>query len=92
MAAALAIDQSDDMAIAAAFNDHYALAPAVPFLLNWLPGDPGEPPTKLSRHVSIHNASIDQVTPLNATVAIMLMTSMTMGINYAATRVRKNTT
>ncbi len=90
MQADLALDKSDNMAVAAAFNYHYALTPAVPFLVPWFPGDGGDPPTKLSRHVTIHNASTDHVTPLNATIAIMLMTSMTLGINYAAVRAARH--
>ncbi len=90
MQAELAFDKSDDLAAAAAFNYHYALTPAVPFLVPWFPGDQVDPPTKLSRHVTIHNASTDHVTPLNATIAIMLMTSMTLGINYAAIRARRS--
>jgi hypothetical protein len=89
MQTALAVDKSDNMAVAVAFNFHYALASAVPFLVKWMPGDPGEPPTTFSRHVSIHNANIEQMTKRNATIAIMLVTSMSVGIDYQAKRLRK---
>jgi hypothetical protein len=79
----LAIEKSDDASFAWAYNVHYALVPGAQFLTEWWPDKGGEPPTKLSRHVSIHNASTDQMTKLNATVAIMLVTSITAAINYA---------
>jgi hypothetical protein len=79
----LAIAKSDDASVAWAYNVHYALVPGVQFLVEWWPGDGGEAPTRLSRHVSIHNASTDQMTKLNATVAIMLVTGMSVAIDYA---------
>lgn len=85
---ALAISEANDTAVAIALNYHYALASAVPFLVPWKPDKGEKPPSKLSRHASIHDASTDQMTELNATVAIMLVTSMTVAIDYQATRVR----
>ena len=82
----VAIDQSDDSSVGWAFNVHYALAPGVSFLATWTPGDGEEPPTRLSRHVSIHNATTDQMTELNSTIAIMLATSITIAIDYAAVK------
>lgn len=79
----LAIAKSDDASVAWAYNVHYALVPGVQFLAEWWPGDGGEPPMRLSRHVSIHNASTDQMSKLNATVAIMLVTGMSVAIDYA---------
>lgn len=86
----VAIDKSDDASVGYAFNVHYALTPAVSFLVKWFPGDTGEPPTKLSRHRSIHNASVDHMTKLNATIAIMLMTGMSVAIHYGAQRASRN--
>jgi hypothetical protein len=83
MAKELAVVKSDDASVAWAYNVHYALVPGVQFLVEWWPSDGGEPPTRLSRHVSVHNASTDQMTKLNATVAIMLVTGMSVAIDYA---------
>ncbi|WP_457135589.1 hypothetical protein [Mycobacteroides abscessus] len=82
MAARLAIDNSHDASAAWALNIGYALAPAVQFLVDWWPWDEAQPPTRLSRHVSIHNASTDHMTKVNATIAIMLVTSMSVALNY----------
>lgn len=63
--------------IAVAFNVLYALVSGVPFLTPWWPNGEAEPPIKFSRHVSIHFANVDQMTKLNATMAIMFVTSLT---------------
>jgi hypothetical protein len=91
----VAIDQSDDMSIPYLFNLHYALAAAALFLAPWYPDRDEKPPTKLSRHVTIHHAGTDHMTKLNATVSIMLVTTLTVGIDWGlkraeATRSRKN--
>ena len=82
MAENLAIGESEDASVTWAFNIGYALAPAVQFLVDWRPEDSKEPPSRLSRHVSIHFASTDHMNKLNATVAIMLATGMSMALNY----------
>ena len=82
MATRLTVEKSEDASATWAFNVGYALAPAVQFLADWWPEDEAEPPTRLSRHVSIHNASTNQMTRLNSIVAIMLVTSMSVALNY----------
>lgn len=82
MAEKLAIGRTEDESATWAFNVGYALAPAVQFLVDWRPENGEEPPSRLSRHVSIHFASTDHMTKLNATVAIMLATGMSIALNY----------
>ncbi len=90
MAEKVAIDESTDASAIYAFNVHYALAPAVRFLDPWWPGDEGDPPAKLSRHLSTHNASTDYMTNLYAVIAIMRATSMSAAIDFAMTRINRN--
>lgn len=78
----LSLEKSEDASVSWVYNIGYALAPAVQFLVDWWPGDEGGPPTRLSRHVSIHNASTEHMTKLNATIAIMLATGMSVALNY----------
>lgn len=82
MAEKLALGTSEEASATWVFNIGYALAPAVQFLVDWRPEDGAEPPDRLSRHVSIHFASTDHMNRLNATVAIMLATCMSMALNY----------
>lgn len=86
MAKKVAIDASDDESFAVAFNLMYPLAPVATFLANWGPADGTEPPSKLSRHASIHGASVDHMNKLNATIAIMLLASMSAAINWGMSR------
>lgn len=83
MAKAVAIDKTLQGPISLELNILYAFAPVAPFLAEWWPNDqnPTPPPTNLSRHVSVHNVSVDHYTPLNATLAIMLLTSLTVAID-----------
>ncbi|WP_139334707.1 hypothetical protein [Mycobacterium colombiense] len=90
MAQKMAIEESNEVSVFHAFNFHYALAPAVRFLDPWWPGDEGPPPSKLSRHLSTHNASTDYMTNRYAVIAIMLATSMSIAIDVAAKRRRKS--
>ena len=83
MATRLAIQEAQDASVTWALNIGYALAPAVQFLVHWWPGDEAEPPTQLSRHVSIHNASTNHMTKLNAAIAIMLVTSMSVALQLS---------
>lgn len=77
------LEKADDLPARFGFNFNYAFAPVVSFLTEWFP-DSGTPaPTKLSRHVSVHNASTDHMTKLNATIAIMLAASLTVAIDLA---------
>ncbi|WP_349269129.1 hypothetical protein MPNTM1_04554 [Mycolicibacterium parafortuitum] len=87
MATAVSMDEANTGSIAVSFNVLYALVPGVSFLTEWRPESATEPPTKFSRHVSIHFANVDQMTKFNATLAIMFMTSLTVAIDYAARRV-----
>ncbi|QYL18423.1 hypothetical protein [Mycolicibacterium pallens] len=88
MAKKLAIENTDAQGVAWAFNVGYAFAPGASFLTPWRPGKGEEPPTRLSRHVTIHFASTDHVNKLNSTISIMFLTSMTIAINYAFQGVR----
>nr|AAZ78233.1 unknown [Mycolicibacterium austroafricanum] len=45
----LTLDNSNEVAVAVAFNFHFALASAVPFLTPWNPARGEKPPTRLSR-------------------------------------------
>lgn len=81
MAERLSIEKADEDSMSWAFNIGYALAAATPFLVPWEPGRGVDPPTKLSRHVSIHFANTDHMTKLNATIAIMLATTMSVALN-----------
>jgi hypothetical protein len=90
MAEKLVIGESEDTSATWAFNIGYALAPAVQFLVDWRPEDGEEPPSRLSRHVSIHFASTDHMNKLNATVAIMLATGMSMALNYPMMLMRES--
>lgn len=76
-----AIDQENPLSIVLKYN--YALGPVASFLTEWWPEDPtkGPKPTKLSRHVSVHNASTDDMHKNNAIVAVMLAASLTVGID-----------
>jgi hypothetical protein len=82
MAERLAFDKSEDESVAWVYNVGYALVPAVQFLADWRPEDGDEPPTRLSRHASVHSASTDHMTKLNATIAIMLVTGMSVALTY----------
>lgn len=82
MAQKLSMEENRDKSATWVLNVGYALASAVPFLVHWEPGNGQEPPTHLSRHVSIHFASTDHMTRLNATIAIMLATTMSVALTY----------
>jgi hypothetical protein len=82
MAEKLSMKENRDESATWVLNVGYALASAVPFLVHWEPGKGEEPPTHLSRHVSIHFASTDHMTRLNATIAIMLATTMSVALTY----------
>jgi len=90
MAEKLVIGESEDTSVTWAFNIGYALAPAVQFLVDWRSEDGEEPPSRLSRHVSIHFASTDRMNKLNATVAIMIATGMSMALNYPMMLMRES--
>ncbi|SHX10836.1 Uncharacterised protein [Mycobacteroides abscessus subsp. abscessus] len=83
MAAAVTIENSISNPIGLALNIFYAFAPVASFLTEWWPDklDQGPSPTMLSRHASVHNASIEFMTKRNATIAIMLVTSLTVAID-----------
>ncbi|WP_144066006.1 hypothetical protein [Gordonia lacunae] len=81
MAKEVKLKEDDEAPAAFAFNFLYALAPVASFLTEWHPGD--EPLTKLSRHVSIHFASTDHFSQVHATLSLMLVTSMTVAIDWA---------
>jgi len=56
------------------------MATAGPFLVEWR-GEPDPMPTTLSRHATIHGASTSQLNRLNATLAIMLVVTMTRALD-----------
>lgn len=53
-----------------------ALAPIGVFYTSWYASENKPRPAELSRHVTVHAASIDHYTPANALVAVMLMASV----------------
>ena len=65
------------------FNYLYPMATIVPFLTPFFPDEDATPPSMLSRHVTIHFASVEHVHRLNATVAVMLATSLTVTYHKA---------
>lgn len=81
MAQEVRLKEDDEAPAAFVFNFLYALAPIASFLTEWHPGD--EPLTKLSRHVSIHFASTDHFSQVHATISLMLVTSMTVAIDWS---------
>lgn len=83
MAAKVAIDKTMNGPIGLVLNIFYAFAPVASFLVEWWPDKPnqGPPPTTLSRHVSVHSANTEFMTKRNATVAIMLVASLTVAID-----------
>lgn len=56
------------------FRQACVLAPAVPALQKFLPGDPV--PATFARHATAHSAGPDQYTEVNAVISLMLATSM----------------
>jgi hypothetical protein len=81
MAERVTIEESNKLPLYEALNFFYPFAPVVSFLTKWFPDGTTLPPTKLSRHVSVHNASTTHMTKLYATIAIMLATSLTVAID-----------
>jgi hypothetical protein len=53
-----------------------ALTPIAPFYTAWKPSSGIPAPEELSRHVSVHQADVGHYTKSNATVAILLVTSV----------------
>jgi hypothetical protein len=53
-----------------------ALAPIAPFYAGWYPSSGAPPPEGLSRHVSVHQADPSHYTRGNATVAVLLVSSV----------------
>jgi hypothetical protein len=62
-------------------NVSLAFRPLLSFYATWTPGDPAPPPVRLSRHHTTHDASPDQLTERNATVAAMLATSLVLAVS-----------
>jgi hypothetical protein len=59
-----------------------ALRPVVSFLAEWRPSDHSKPkPKRLSRHLSVHGASPEHFSEGNATLAVMLATSLLIGLS-----------
>lgn len=57
-----------------------ALAPIAVFYTEWWPGMGTPAPDKLSRQVTVHHAQLDHYTSGNATIAILLATSVLRGV------------
>ena len=53
-----------------------ALAPIERFYTEWYPSSGRPAPAELSRHVTIHQATLDHFSRSNALLAVMLMTSL----------------
>lgn len=61
------------------------ILPLLKFFDEWSPKSGKPAPTDLSRHVTAHQAAAGQYTPINALVAVMLMTSLLAGFTDAMT-------
>lgn len=61
------------------------ILPLLKFFDEWSPKSGKPAPTDLSRHVSAHQATAAHYTPINALVAVMLMTSLLAGFTDAMT-------
>ncbi|WP_188547530.1 hypothetical protein [Rhodococcoides trifolii] len=86
MRESLAIEDSEEAALWPLLRFYMPMAAAVPFLAHWDPSDTGLAPTTLARHVTVHGASTDQLNKVNATIAIMLATSMTRALDAVLQR------
>lgn len=93
IAQAVSIDKNATGPVGTWLNVLYALAPVARFLTQWNPdsANPGPAPVTFSRHASIHGASADVYNKTNATVAIMLVTSLTVALDIAVTRAKPGT-
>ncbi|WP_141786844.1 hypothetical protein [Oryzihumus leptocrescens] len=65
----------DDLRMAE-FRVRLAMAPVARFFTDYWPNRGKEPPTALSRHVTVHFAHIDHYSRENALIAVLLMTSI----------------
>jgi hypothetical protein len=59
---------------------YLAFRPVLSFYAPWWPGDPTPPPTRFSRHRTSHDASPDHMSEPNATIAVMLATSLSLAV------------
>jgi hypothetical protein len=66
-----------------------ALKPVFSFLAPWWPGDEVKGP--LSRHQSVHGASAEHFSEANATLAVMLATSLLLGFSMGEHWIDANT-
>lgn len=58
-----------------------SLRPLLSFYTNWRPGDLTPPPKNVSRHRTAHDVSPDHMSELHAIVAVMLSTSLALGVS-----------
>ncbi|WP_407107257.1 hypothetical protein [Rhodococcus aetherivorans] len=82
----LAINKSEEAAVWPTFRLLMPMATAVPFLAEWQPHKDAPAPSTFSRHATIHGASTDQLNRLHATLAIMLLTTMTRALDAGISR------
>ena len=68
------IELASDETVIRRFRPDCVLSAALSALQQYEPSDP--PPARFARHATAHRACPEQYTPLNAVVAVMLMTSM----------------
>lgn len=61
------------------------ILPLLKFYDDWHPKSGKPAPTDLSRHVTAHQATAEHYTPMNALIAVMLMTSLLAGFTDAMT-------
>jgi hypothetical protein len=61
------------------------ILPLLKFFDDWSPKSRKSAPTDLSRHLTAHQATAAHYTPINAVVAVMLMTSLLAGFTDAMT-------
>jgi len=62
-----------------------------PVLDEWWPSYGADRSARLSRRVSVHNACPEQMTRANALTALMLVTGMSVALNYPLGLMRQST-
>jgi len=82
----LELKKSEDIFLWSSLRFFLPMATAVPFLEYWNPRSTEEPPIRLLRHVTIHGASTKQINELHATVALILVATMTRALDAAISR------
>jgi hypothetical protein len=75
----------DEHVTIVAMRRAFALAPIDRFFTGWFRTSPGPSPTELSRHLSVHLPSLQQYSPENSLIAVMLLASLLREIHQELT-------